>query len=873
MSAHLVVVHDPFHPARGREVRQVDAMLPVRRLLPETGGLPYVVRLNDQWLLRRDWDRRVADGDILVVCKLPRGGGGSNPLRVVLMLAVAIAAPMFAPEIGAMAGGWFATEAGVSAITAGITLAGSALVNALIPPPKPPTPNQMASIAAPSPTYDLQAQGNYARLGQPIPVQYGRLAVYPDFAAQPYAEYHGNEQYLYQLFCVGLGEYQIESIDIDDTPVSAWDEITYEVVPPGGQITLFPANVITSVEVGGQDLPTNTAVGPYTANDAGTQANAIGVDLVAPRGLYYANDSGGLTTMSVTFRVEARQIDDVGNPVSGWTLLGEETISAATTTPQRWSRRYDVSAGRYEVRVTRLDTEQTGSRYGHDLVWAGLRAYLPDTGGHGDVTLVAMRMRATDQLSAQASRRIRITCTRKLPVWDGSGWSAPQPTRSIAWAAADVARASYGASLSDSRIDLAGLLAQDATWTGRGDHFDGRFDNAVTLWEALTKILAAGRAKPFMQAGILHFARDESKSTPVALFSMRNIVKGSFSIEYLMPSPQMADAVEVAYFDSQVWRERHVLATLPGGTSASPAKIQLFGVTSRDQAHREGVYQAASNKYRRRVIRFQTELEGHIVAPGDLIAIAHDLPQWGQTAEAVAWDANSLTLTLSEPLVWEPGQTHYVGLRRLDGSLDGPIEVAQGADAYQVVLTTAPAETPYTGQGKERTHVVFGWGNTWRQEAKVISTRPVDLHHVEIEAINEDPSVHTAEQGVTAPPVTSSQLDTRYTAPEVAGLMARSQPGEPSKILLSWRPAPGAEYYLIEQSEDGANWTRTGESRAANYAVTAIYGARTLVRVAAFGLTRGPWVQIAYGDSADYMWVDDANLMWNPDDTTPMWKY
>jgi len=59
-------------------------------------------------------------------------------------------------------------------------LAGSAAINALLPVPKP------FSLPNPSPTYSLQAQGNSARLEQPIPVQYGRMLAWPDFAAQPY---------------------------------------------------------------------------------------------------------------------------------------------------------------------------------------------------------------------------------------------------------------------------------------------------------------------------------------------------------------------------------------------------------------------------------------------------------------------------------------------------------------------------------------------------------------------------------------------------------------------------------------------------------------------------------------------------------------
>jgi len=44
---------------------------------------------------------------------------------------------------------------------------------------------------------------------------------------------------------------------------------------------------------------------------------------------------------------------------------------------------------------------------------------------------------------------------------------------------------------------------------------------------------------------------------------------------------------------------------------------------------REGLYLAAANRYRRRIITLRTELEGLIPTYGDLIAIAHDMPSWG----------------------------------------------------------------------------------------------------------------------------------------------------------------------------------------------------------------------------------------------------
>jgi hypothetical protein len=190
------------------------------------------------------------------------------------------------------------------------------------------------------------------------------------------------------------------------------------------------------------------------------------------------------------------------------------------------------------------------------------------------------------------------------------------------------------------------------------------------------------------------------------------------------------------------------------------------------------------------------------------------------------------------------------------------------------VLASAPAATPYTGQAEERTHVVFGLGETWRQPARVFSVRPRGLEQVEIECINEDARVHTADTGQTAPAVVYSQLDTRWTAPVVSGLTAWSMPGAPDQMLISWQSAPGADHYLVEQSSDGETWTRTGEPSAANYTATALYGAATLIRVAAVGMTRGPWVTVGYGGFADYMWnATDTMLMWSATDTDLMWRY
>lgn len=847
----------------------------IRHLAPDWQR-PFIAMVNGEAVLRKDWRKKIKHGDILAfvdVNAIPQdgGGGGSDPLRIVAMIALTYF------TMGAGAALWMpagmAGTMGGSLLAGAAFMAGSMVINALIPPPKLPSPQQMASAAAPSPTYNLQAQGNSARLEAAIPEHFGRHIAYPDYAAQPYVEYYGQEQYLYQLLCIGRGWYDIEAIRIEDTPISGFEEITYEIVNPGEALDLFPSNVISAVEVSGQDMPTGTYLGPFVANAAGTGANYIGIDFVMPRGVYYANDDGSLASVSISATVEAREIDAYGAPIGAgtWTTLGSPTYTAATTTPLRYSERYPVTSGRYEVRVKRTDTEQTTTRYGHDLVWAGLRAYLPETLNFGDVTLLAMRMRASNNLSMQASRKVNVIATRKLPIWNGSTWSANTATRSIAW---PIAYACKQVGLADAQIDLATLLALDAVWTARSDYFDARFDNFLSFWEAASKIASAGRAKIYMQSGVVRIMRDQAATVPVALFSMRNIVKGSFSVNYLMPTPDTADAIDVGYFDSADWAQRRVRAKLPGSTAARPAKVELFGVTGRDQAFREGMYQAGSNRYRRKIIKFTTEMEGFIPSFGDLIAIQHDMPAWGQGGEVTAWDSVNLIATLSEPPTWQSGMTHYIALRKRDGGVDGPYAVTAGATDHQVILQSIPVITPYVGGAEERTHYSFGWADTWRQPARLLSARPRGLYQIEIEAINEDDNVHTAETGQIAPVKITSQLNSYTTAPIVAGLTAYSMNNAPDKMLLAWKPSPWADYYLVEQSSDGVRWTRTGEPTSSNYTGTALYGSHTIVRVAAVGLARGPWVQVAYGVNADYMWAsNDTTLMWNTVDSFLMWRY
>lgn len=64
-------------------------------------------------------------------------------------------------------------------------------------------------------------------------------------------------------------------IRIEDTPIAVFDNVTYEIVAPGGNVTLFPTNVASSGEVVGQDCATGVTVTEIRAELLGENATTV----------------------------------------------------------------------------------------------------------------------------------------------------------------------------------------------------------------------------------------------------------------------------------------------------------------------------------------------------------------------------------------------------------------------------------------------------------------------------------------------------------------------------------------------------------------------------------------------------------------------
>ena len=722
-----------------------------------------------------------------------------------------------------------------------------------------PSVDKSGDIPEASPTYSIDAQGNKARLGKVIPVRYGRFRIYPDFASTPYREYIGGDQFLYQLFAIGQGEYDYSDLKIGDTPIGNFDEVEYEFYSPGQKITLFRDSVNVSPDVTNSTLfapnePEYTGdVGPFIANDVDTVAEELAIDILIPQGLYYSNNDGGLDPRSVRVFFEYRDVDEFDQGVGTWKVFEDKTYTAASVEPIRRTIRKPITTttGRVQVRGRRINSSTDDFKEADEVRWVGLKAYLESTQTYNHSTW-AVKAKATDNLSSQNERLFNLVAYRKLPVWDGEQWLPAAATRNIAWAFCDALKAEYGGNYLDKNLDLEGVKALADEWETRGDYFDGQFDTKTTLWTALKKMCLVGRAEPIQYGEQFSIVRDGDYARNTYMFNGRNITKGSLTVSYLTVDEFADDSVEVEYTDPNTWKQDFITAAVPGSPANQPKKVKLDGCTSRKQAHREAMFMAAKQEYRNVVADFGTELDGRNISYLTNLIVVQDISQWGKGGEVVAVDGN--VLTLSEPVSFDVSGDHFIYLRNDSGRTFEPLQCTYFAENKVTVLGEMPAYI-YTGYAKEKTYYAFS-SPTQKPRKMLAQTVKADGEtKVKIQAVIDDQIVHSFDELIndgtiiTPPSVGPKPIELFKISNLVviqAGTLTNPQ------LVLSWTPANKAKRYLIDISYDeGVSWQRVSTPTANSALIDVLFGVVD-VRVAPQNDEIGQWFQVQVTIGSDF---------------------
>jgi hypothetical protein len=729
-----------------------------------------MMRINGDWILREGWELPLMSGDILEVHYLPTGGDSTRKyLRLIIQIVVA-----------------FATSGASIYWQAAINIGTALALNALLPIKGPPMPG--AGEAA-SPTYSTSLSGNQARLDQPIPVIYGRMRVFPNFAAEPYTEFDADgDQFYFAVLCIGMGSYVLERAMLDDTPLSHFDDVEWQMLAPGANPTLALANVTTAPEVSGQDMPTGLYIGGFAASQPETFASAIGVDFIFPRGLGTAEDSGGISNRTVQIRVEHRTVDSWGMPTSAWGSPHDYDITDNTTTPVRKTFKYTIPLpARVEVRAVRVDIRSDSAKALNDVTWTGLRAYLLGTPALANgATHFAVRMRASEQLNGLSQRLLAVIVRRKIQTWNPSlGWVAETEQRSPVWSLVDKWRNDeYGDGLPDDRIDLATMYDLAVIARDRQDRLDIVFDAATDSDTADQLIARSFRSRVFRRNGVRTAWRDEQADTPVTAYSGRDMAPGSATLTANVDVDNLPDGLTCEYFSNRVWGWKTFDVNAPGliGLAKRREFWRIAGVTGLIHATREAKYEIAARVLRRQRAEWTTELQGFLPSFGSPVVFSPPLRGWGQHGDVVWWIQSTLTATLSEAPIWKVGATHYITMIYSTGNPNTPVVCTPGPTEFDVVLASDPGNgiPSFDDDNRERTKFVFGQTSEHRRIAIITSIQPQEMRDdgammIGMQAVIENDAVHTQDisllpaPGVIQDPVDSPNDDGEGGLPPPGG--------------------------------------------------------------------------------------------------------
>lgn len=619
------------------------------------------------------------------------GGGGSNPIAAVAMVAVMIAAPYLGGVMVSAGMSMLAAETAiglagsVSALTAiaaaGIVVGAGVIVNSVFPQPKPNLGQGIGQNPLDnSPTYGWQAARNPMEPGRPVPILQGEKRNFAPTKLAQYISTSGDRQYLNMLFAVAEGELDwIGDVELGGTPVANLDGVLTEIRLGTATQAVIPwfNDAIAETAVG---VKLTTAWHTVTLDGTGVQA--LGVAINCPNGLGYANDSGGLDTVSVSVAFEYRAYG-----TTTWLPLGAETVSGAKRSAIMRYWRYAVPTGRFEVRA-HVTSQPTGDRYISDIWLDYVHEVVPDDFRLPHTALLAVQAVATDRFSGGAPT---VTCSAKrmqaaLP--DGNGGTVLRPLDNPAWAALELLlHTRYGAAEQAANVDLA-TFADAADWCSQKKLSGSMYwDTQCTLETACGYLGQFGRFCVDRVGSSIVCISERPALLPDASFlvTSADIRRGTFGLDY----PQLedrADGVEITYFHPE--RGKQVIF-VPGPhfhliTDRPPAvpSITLYPCPSEELAWAAGVYLNRCNQYITRKVSFTLPWKGlgpHL-RRGSVIQIAHD--QLLNTQSALVLSTTGTTVQLNRPVQLEPGK------------------------AYDIVLSHAAEKDDRTGQERVETRPV-----------------------------------------------------------------------------------------------------------------------------------------------------------------------
>lgn len=249
-----------------------------------------------------------------------------------------------------------------------------ALVMQALFKPKKPYQSKQNSV------YSTKQNQIMATLGDSVQVQYGRFRHYPRLIAEPYTFYHNNLQYHLAHTCAGQGDFNINKVYLNDTPINnlvdnsqvqyyfaqgsqsktSYNEQFKSINSGLSKYLAFTAHKPTELE--------NVSLSPLESGDSerrigytilnanNSKINKILASFEFPNGIFGVDEENSDIALDFNIIIGLREIDENDNDLPYFVeRYFSETHNRRT--PLRKTIVIDIKPGRYKVLIRRTDSK------------------------------------------------------------------------------------------------------------------------------------------------------------------------------------------------------------------------------------------------------------------------------------------------------------------------------------------------------------------------------------------------------------------------------------------------------------------------------------------------------------------------------------
>ncbi|WP_306043664.1 NlpC/P60 family protein [Mameliella sp. MMSF_3455] len=707
-----------------------------------------------------------------------------------------------------------------------VTALGAAALTSLIPLPEIPD-----GPGNPEADYAISGWRNQAIPGEPVPMPMGRVRVAPVFAMQPYQEIVGDDQYVRALFLFGYGRLDISDLRIGDTPIDAFDAVTWQVregVETDDPVSITPVQVLEEPErvelvytwpkdaQGNDDKSGSRQEQPVVRTTAG---NAIRASVIFnfPGGLYRVNDDGDRKAQSVTIRIRHREKGTV-------TWLDVDTLEYREAKGGGFFRQYSwglPSRGTWEIEVTRLSASDADAKRSRTVFLAAVQSFRPEYPINLDrmnepLALISLKIRATHQLSGTLDN-VNALVARYAPEWDGETWNQALTRNPASAYLMALQGPDNPEPVPDGEIDWDALAEWHEFCVAKELHYDRDQRRWESLLDRLTAIAAAGRASPWHDGAKWSVILDRQPARERTHIAPRNSRNFQGQRSFL----RTPDAIRVRFKDEENdYLDGEIVVPWPGKSAPFDLVEEWSkpGKTNATEIAREIYRDMLVVEYRRD--RWTVERDGavRVETRGDWVWLTHPVLDSAQASARVLSVQDTLII-LDEVVTMEEGRNYAI--RFLDFDESDPVghsvlSAVQTVPGETRTLHVTGAEVPEAGA-----IVLFGPASDVSERALVLDIEPGEDFWATVTLTNAAPEIDELTDAyvpTTWSPIVGQIVDTGVDplAPVFAGVQTTAAAGEygSSARTLLVKLAQAADevayvgYYELDHRLQGAgSWT------------------------------------------------------------------